>query len=187
MKGGGLLTLQYLAGILDGEGTIGIQKHKHRKAPRFYYDVRVRVSNGYRDLITLVKAEYGGVVSKRKAKGKRKANYQLTWVCNDAVSLLNKLLPFLIIKREQALLALALPRSRGSHYMTPELYDRQIEVYQKMRMLNKVLIKRLAEFILLEPASQKHLPMLEYFTFLSCRHKLGVMELSWSSRLSQTV
>ena len=56
-----------------------------------------------------------------------------------------------------------------------------IVVSDEGAMVDEVLIKHLSEFILLEAASQEHLPVPQDFTFLGCRYKPGVMELPWPS------
>ncbi len=111
----GQKALAYTAGIVDGEGCIHLMKTKSRQ-----YSIRVIVSNTNEWLIQWLKMEYGGVITKRQGKGKRKTVYRWTIATARAADFLTIILPYLMLKRSQAELALKFQANRA----TPAGYHR---------------------------------------------------------------
>ena len=100
----------YVAGIIDGEGCIGMYKLKPRKShrwttPRYYLSVCV-INRSY-PLMEWLKEIFGGKVSARK-KGKAHHNQAWRWLLSSSEIevFLKGILPHLIVKRNQAELAL---------------------------------------------------------------------------------
>ncbi len=92
----------YLAGIIDGEGTITIQK---RRAGRPGCIPHVSIANTCHPL--LVKCmEIGGVVGhicrKKRSKPQHKESYVLHWRCNAALAIVSMVIPYLLVKKPQA-------------------------------------------------------------------------------------
>jgi hypothetical protein len=103
-----MITDQYFAGLFDGEGYINA--HAVRR-PNGHIDLYTRVGIGMvtEILIRQVQAQYGGNVHIYNPQCKyptRKIVFKLNWEgSEDQISVLDKLIPYLIIKREQAKLA----------------------------------------------------------------------------------
>lgn len=100
------MDISYLAGFFDGEGCIGLYCPK--KTGR-YYALRTQLvqnSNIFSDkLFTELQSKYGGYIGRKKtSSGKIKLN----WVLSNAPcgKLLIDILPHLIFKKEQAVLAM---------------------------------------------------------------------------------
>ena len=126
----------YTAGILDGEGSIEIRRHMGRRRAPFNYDLRVRFSNTYRELLSIIGEDYTGSITERR-RTNRRIDYQLTIVGHEAVRLIRDTLPFLRVKKEQAHLALKLPRTPPGRIMSPEMLKMQTALYEKMKVLNR--------------------------------------------------
>ena len=98
--------IAYLAGIIDGEGSIYIGNfscNPKTKVP--YYQTNIQVTNTDKPLIDWLSDTFGGLVSKRTAKqhasNSRKTAYMWT-VSGDRVTHLSQLiLPYLIVKTRQ--------------------------------------------------------------------------------------
>jgi len=119
----GIEDLAYLAGIIDGEGTIGIYYHKGRNS----YRVKIYVVNTYKPLIDWLGSVFGGFVYQRTHKTwKTKYEWHLG---EDAMDLLKSLIPYLKIKKEQALTAIEFREK----FKQKELRQ---EFYLKMKQLN---------------------------------------------------
>ena len=91
--------IAYLAGIVDGEGTIDIREKKG------VYNIRIH--NTSRELIEWLKNEFGGLVTGDHDKRNRRFGYKKSyiWISSRAIdtfNLLKALYPFLIVKKERA-------------------------------------------------------------------------------------
>ncbi len=128
------ITLAYLAGLIDGEGYIGIKKQRptaDRVAPSYHARIQVRMVD--EQAITLLAQKLGGkYYSERAAAGKRRGLY--CWQASDALAeqILRALLPYLRVKRRSAEAVL---RFRGwqagnSAHRTKLLGHRQFQGYR---------------------------------------------------------
>jgi hypothetical protein len=95
--------LAYLAGIIDGEGCIGLRL----PGPSVTPSVRIEVTNTDRRLISWLSDRFGGYSSGPVRPTNSKLAYRWTLAKRDDVrSLLEAMLPYLVIKDRQASLAL---------------------------------------------------------------------------------
>lgn len=97
---------EYLAGFFDGEGTFYIGKQL--KNSKVYPKAQVMVSqsgdNGLK-LLKEIQSNYGGNIYQHLKPGQHKATkaaYKLYWNKKEAISLIEKLKPFLKLKLEEA-------------------------------------------------------------------------------------
>ena len=131
--------IAYLAGIIDGEGHIGVYKTMGRINMR--YRVRVGVSNTNDKLLEWLMSEFGGFYKSKKVyKSNHKVSYFWQLADNDADYLLEMVLPYLIIKKQQAILVLCyrkLQKDCKTHpgYSSVSNSIRE-EVYNAMKHLN---------------------------------------------------
>lgn len=126
----------YLAGIFDGEGSICVWMNCKR-----YDNMNVTVSIGMNDrqAIDLFRAAFGGSITIIKRANPRHRN-SLRWSvkCRKAKPVLERLLPYLLIKKQQALLALDL-LSTVTHIggrVTPDSRAQQKTLREAIRKLN---------------------------------------------------
>lgn len=89
--------LGYIAGILDGEGTVGFHKNNGR-----FIAPNVAVVNSNKEVLNWLKNEIGGGISfNSHGTNKVCSTWQLDRT-RDIHAFLNAIIPFLIIKRENA-------------------------------------------------------------------------------------
>ncbi len=157
--------LAYLAGIIDGEGTVTIARWKPPVAKLFPYDFyqRVIVSNTSEELLVWIQQNFTiGKASYQRRPPPRtgtKPVYRISFDSRHVKHLLRAILPYLIIKRRNAELLLAFPRpsdtwvGRGADgrqltkyqsrvrgvvgHRTPEMYAEQERIWREIRELNK--------------------------------------------------
>jgi hypothetical protein len=98
--------LAYMAGFLDGEGTIGIIKQrrtateKHRYKRKYCYYVYIQITNCSREALEWISERLGGrVVCWSRAH--RKVVWSIRWSCRRALGIAKLLRPWLIIKQPQ--------------------------------------------------------------------------------------
>lgn len=96
--------LSYAAGFIDGEGTITFSKQKLDGV----YNLAVSACNVHRAPIDFLEKIFGGKVYECKPRPNKEKRTYFVWkvTCRQAEKALIELLPYLIVKREQAQLAL---------------------------------------------------------------------------------
>ena len=157
--------LAYLAGIVDGEGSISV-KSESKKRP---YVVYLSVTNTNYDMIKIFETLFGGKVRKRNwsahQKSKNAANWKpcYEWCISkrQAATAVSKLLPYIRIKSKQAVLLLRLHRIRKKYngvYLRhhPEIKSRIIAIFERIKQRCKKLNKRgVNEELLVRPKEER--------------------------------
>lgn len=143
-------SLSYIAGLLDGEGSI-FTKTFSRSKGRTYNYLRVTITNTNRDCLELASMVCGGEVQKKtyqyEDRVSRNNFYWIEWCGTKAMEVLKNLLPFLVVKREQALVAVRFQGIVELHgKSTKALEPWEVEVrdilHNKLRELNHPNNKR---------------------------------------------
>jgi hypothetical protein len=140
------LGYEYLAGLIDGEGCIAIQRRR-TDSGSYSYELTLRIALTDRGLLQKVKAALGGRISPH-TRGERRGNRQDIWLWRadgrGGAHALELVGPFLEGKKKQAAVALsfaALRHSFGSGFgirIPATLRHRFDEHYLLMRRLNEV-------------------------------------------------
>lgn len=135
--------LAYLAGIIDGEGTITINSSMQHKRKTIQYKPRVVVSNTEKSLLNWLQEEFGGSVTFYTSPKKATHRERYLWrviSLQHIKELLSGCLPFLIIKKEKAILLLQYIEIRLSSIeekgRNAKYGDAEIEIYDKISRLN---------------------------------------------------
>ena len=136
----------YLAGIVDGEGCIYVNKRKpHGRRKTTGYSVKVCVSITSYDLVEwfIDNAKLSSIFHKKDPPGNRKPSWLCTWNASKAEWLLESILPHLVIKKRQAALGLELlrhlrqtPVNRGECICDEHLEYRE-SIKKKISTLNR--------------------------------------------------
>ena len=138
------IEIGYLAGIIDGEGCVYVNRrkvHGRRKTPG--YSVKVVVSITAYPLVEwfIEHAQLTSICETQK-KGNRKKQWMCTWNNSKAEWILETILPYLVIKKPQAILGLELlkhlrttPIKRGKP-IAPEVIEYRESIKQQMSKLN---------------------------------------------------
>lgn len=127
----------YIAGLFDGEGFIVIPKGKPRiknnaqRSPQFSLRIGVEMINKNQILDKLYKT-FGGHLYKRP--GRRAENRQVTTLWyeggDNAMEILKKIIPHLIIKKEQAEIAIKFQEHMKKH---------RLKFPRKQRLGNEII------------------------------------------------
>ena len=160
----GMCKSEYLAGIIDGEGCIYIKKSTYRlRNPKYNdcinpsYSIRLQVKMNDERVLQILKNKFGGTlykekriyISKLSIEHNIKTNRLMwVWQCGDrnATKALKKLLPFLIIKKEQAKNALKLSiikdwKNRKWRTYPKNIIDKMENLYLNGKRLNSGVIQ----------------------------------------------
>jgi len=114
------LSLQYIAGFFDGEGSIVIWKRREKKSPREYnINLEVRINNTNKIVIDKINTLIGGNI-RIKSKKDCKPCYEII-ISNyrGILNFLEKIYPYLVVKKEIAKLTIEFCRSRLKNYKKP--------------------------------------------------------------------
>ena len=129
------IALSYLAGLIDGDGSILILKRDRTGRGSLSFTVTVKVG-GETEHITKLATQYGiGNVWVRKKVG-LKHLAEWTIAGNQARWLLNAIKPYLQLKNPQACVALAMPQCRSRWDATAKLRAIQHTCHLQMKQLN---------------------------------------------------
>ena len=121
----------YLAGILDGEGSICL--HKDKKTGRIWGDMSIY--NTSPELINWILEKFGGRIYDNKSRNRfgDKPNFVIRWNGEKSGELIPYLLPYLIIKQKKALNLLALSKVSGFHSTNKNKREEQEMIYEMVR------------------------------------------------------
>lgn len=133
----------YTAGFVDGEGYIGMVKRYDKTGKEPFYAVPiVKIANTDYEVLYLLKEEYGGYIGKERIDKKAKnSKPSRMWELKNRKLVkifLEKIFPYLIIKKERAKIVLSFIEECGTwrqQYGVSE--EKRIEYYWKMRELNR--------------------------------------------------
>jgi hypothetical protein len=108
----------YLAGFFDGEGMVTIHRDLNQGArgrrvnPN--YTMSVRISQSSKPVLDWIKARVGGSVTEKRVSSDRR-HWLFAEKSNNAKRLLEAMLPYLIVKRDQAVQAIAFQQRQQAH------------------------------------------------------------------------
>lgn len=133
-----LVELAYMAGFFDGEGCINIcaYKHKHIKNNQIAYKMSIKASQvDVAPLLMFHKFFGGGTPTKFYQTGQKSGivREQHLWGigCNAALHCLEALVPYLIVKKEEAEIAIRFQRGMILHSHTDSKTIKQVSIFRK--------------------------------------------------------
>jgi hypothetical protein len=136
----------YIAGLLDGEGCVGISKKisPSKKHP-FNFGLRVIITNSNYQIICWLKEKTGIGCAYEYDKKPYKPNWNPIhrWqvVCEQARNFLNEIYPYIRIKKEIIDLVLDFPQFqkiyKGKNGRSLEVYEKQEILFDKAKAKNK--------------------------------------------------
>lgn len=148
--------LAYFAGLLDGEGCLhvcdkkkckrksrGIRKTSRIWRDRVNFSTALTIANCNLEVLEWLVENFGGFIQTHKKKFKEHWDWKRTWHIRpiQIYPILKLVLPYLIIKKKQAILMLEARKiidantRRMEH--TQENYDRLLQIAQHIKLLNK--------------------------------------------------
>jgi len=131
--------LAYIAGIVDGEGTVGIARMRRKESKSWTYTLRVSVQMSAEFIARWLQFSFGGRVYPRRWSGQNwKAQYQWVISGEEAGGFLKAILPYLRLKRAQAELVFRFMeiKGKGQRANAFERYIQELH-YQEIKKLNR--------------------------------------------------
>lgn len=106
-----MLDIRYVAGLFDGEGYVRINEWQKPNSPHIRFNVFVGINMTYRPLIEMLQQQFGGGFNVNRhdlRNPKQRACFAWNLGSSTAANFLREILPYLIVKREEAEIALLL-------------------------------------------------------------------------------
>ena len=136
------IELAYAGGIVDGEGSIGIYPHSGARGEnRTHPPLRAHVSVSQCDvrLPLWLKARFGGYINEWKPK---KDYHRIPWIwqitgTKQCLPFLETLLPYLMLKRQQAEIAIAFCKQQVNIRHLPQA-EKEIEYAKRLVMVGRI-------------------------------------------------
>lgn len=146
-------TAAYLAGFIDGEGTITITRSWSKKSKCDFYRVYLTVANTNKEIIDWLYKSYGGWIRTNYQEHERwKTIYRWhIYRQNDLESFLKSILPYLRLKKRQAEIVLIFMKlfdksystftrnAKGqiqNHSINKDIVQKRKELYSEIKQLN---------------------------------------------------
>lgn len=131
------MTDEYMAGLFDGEGCVCITKSGGRKS----HGLRVSVAMTHAEVLQEIPKYYGGKVYGKYFRDNPNWKPQLQWGLSgqEAIEFLNRIYPFLIVKKPHAEVAFqfeGLAPGRGRGGWTPANKEKAEQLRLEMAQLN---------------------------------------------------
>lgn len=140
-----MLSYEYIAGFFDGEGHIRIGKKSPGGHSRSPYCLIASMANTHRGVLDEIQKVTGGqVIFHKGTKAQWNPHYRLTFYTQQAYNFIKAVQPYLIVKREEADLAIAFIEhikstsyyfNHGRTRMTAEMLAERHDYYLKMKSL----------------------------------------------------
>jgi len=135
--------LAYLAGIIDGEGSIMLWKAKGDPSLRGQFNLRINVTSTDKCLTDWLYENFGGHLYECNAPS-RKANphwkKQYIWTVDrpSILQFLKDIYPFLIIKKTRCEVAIKFRETfaKRERNLSNETFDLRFNLYEQMKHLN---------------------------------------------------
>jgi hypothetical protein len=132
--------LAYLAGLIDGEGYVGVRESNNRKRG-YQLSPIVEISGTNFPFLLKVREKIGAghirTYDSKNRKWKSSVKFQICRLI-DIVALLNRLLPYLILKKQQAELLIQFCNSRLKTPLRGNSYsEEEINIFYKLKELNR--------------------------------------------------
>lgn len=134
--------LSYLAGIIDGEGSIAIeiqsQSIRHNRKCD-YYSLRLVVINTNIQLLNWIQSNFGGTIKQRKPVANRRQCYTWNLCSHNAAHVLQNCYPYMIVKKAHVdvFLEFAKTMSHGNMRLSDKLLEHRRNLYLKLKHINK--------------------------------------------------
>jgi hypothetical protein len=134
----------WAAGFFDGEGCVAICKQVHKKGYRTSYMLQLSISQKDPQPLHIFRELFGGFLYEYSAKQNRVKYWRWSVHGNGALSCLDRLIPFLVLKKERAEIGsdyqrklVVWNRDFGRRGYPEPVHKEREEFYLRMRMLNQ--------------------------------------------------
>ena len=143
------MDIRYFAGLFDGEGSIGIYRTGYpingRKDGQRQWGLKITIVMTTPQPLKQIKAQWGGYAGIEKRNKRKNSRDVFLWYLHgeQASGMLKELLPYLMIKRDEALIAIEFQATkRGRHDRRTKIdqttLDKRQELANELKRLKRL-------------------------------------------------
>ena len=134
-----MISLEYIAGMFDGSGSVRIDKVIKRG--RTAFQSIVTISNMNQGIIEKIQEKVGGKINSYHRRSAYRREYFLVMHGKKGASFLNQVMPFLVVKKEHAQLFLEFVETlRSNHHgerLSTLVLRKRERIYEEFKKINK--------------------------------------------------
>lgn len=135
------LSLEYIAGYMDGEGTFSMVKHTDKNDGYLRFNTKISVGSTYKPILEQIQNILGGHLYERKQTVNKKF-YSLEWgKRSDVITVCEFLIPYLYEKKKQAEILLEFCKKREKKFLKTK--NNRYNTYESSDLEMYYLIKDL--------------------------------------------
>lgn len=141
-----MITPQYLAGLIDGEGYLGLIPSRAKGLKNQSFEPVVKLGMTGKTVLIIfdqLQGKYGGTIERRRilTKGNREAYTYVLKSRKKVLALLNDVSPYLIVKQGQALLLMQFCNLPNTHSLYASfdatVLELKIELYEELKRMKQ--------------------------------------------------
>lgn len=140
------IIISYIAGFMDGEGSIGIYRKKNNSDSKYYYRLGITIGNSDYEVLKWIcdNLGIGKIYLKKKYEERFKNQYHWQVAGKEAEQFLQLIYPFLHIKKEECEIALEFRKltSIKIKKISKENYMKREELAFKLSEIKNRTIKK---------------------------------------------
>lgn len=134
------LTEKYIAGMIDGDGTITITRDTHGRASGYNGNIILSLDQCDPSVILLLYTKYGGTYELKQVGSKQNSRNRHRWVMSGprAIQMIDAIFPHLILKKKRADLAKRYWELKNSNETTHAEIDAIFKENKKLQELDQL-------------------------------------------------
>lgn len=140
-----MISAQYIAGLIDGEGYLAMLPSRAKGLKNQSFEAVIKIGmtgDTAKEIFVQLQSQYGGIVESNQVSTMGRQVY--TYVLKSrakVLPLLNDITPYLIVKKDQALLlaeycTLPMTHTRHTSY-DPSVLERKIQIFTELKRLKQ--------------------------------------------------
>ena len=140
-----MVSIEYISGFFDGEGYISLHRCNRKRLRvdgRYRYWLIVQFTNTHKEVMEEIHKVVGGSMLFHKGDKGLKPHYRVTLYCREACKCLKLMLPYLIVKKEEAECAIKFQESMRPWRLhvgvplTEAEYDFQAQCHLTLKLMH---------------------------------------------------
>ncbi len=146
----------YIAGFMDGEGSIQIRKQKDKNKSFETIYPQIQIGNTNKPIMQHIQNRYGGKIQIHRKGLRTKEFYHMRFKSQKAIKILKDIIPYLKIKKQQAKICLKIFKTYNKNRkrrkdgtfrkLDKRTYLKRLQMFNLLKQLNKKGTKKIKDY-----------------------------------------